>query len=120
MLEFFLSLLLSINSLTFSPSWSEVAQYRADDMAQRDYFSHQTPEGHYAYQVLGDRSYSAGAELLARTDNPDSAWAAFNALWASPTHRSYLRSWEFDRVGIGIAHRGSMTYYVVLLCGGCW
>jgi uncharacterized protein YkwD len=76
-----------------------IALEHAEDMAQRNYFSHTTPEGlnplvryeraHYAYSYLG--------ENLALDSDVTSASAA---LWHSLEHRSNILQPHFLRVGV--------------------
>lgn len=92
-----------INSLRENSSLDLAAQSKAKDMAQRDYWSHDTPDGsppwifvasqHYSYQKLGE-NLAAGF---------DSEQAAINGWMASPPHKENILDPNFDEVGFGVA-----------------
>jgi uncharacterized protein YkwD len=83
------------------------AQAHSDDMAARNYFGHQSPEGHR----LGERLAAAGvrhhgaAENLARV--PGGPRDAVATWMASATHRRNLLNCDYTHHGIGV-------------CGGRW
>lgn len=85
------------------------AQAKAEDMANRNYWSHNTPEGNppwifvnnqgYAYQKLG--------ENLAAGFNDEQA--AINGWLASPPHKENLMDTSFSEVGFGFANNPDYT-----------
>jgi len=91
-------------TLVLSTQLSAAATTKAQDMAKRDYWSHNTPDGTppwsfvtatgYSYQVLGEN-------LAAGFDNEQ---AAVNAWMASPPHRENLLDPSYTEVGFGFAN----------------
>lgn len=90
-------------SLALNGRLSRAAQQKATDMAKRDYWSHDTPEGKtpwtfvdaqgYSYQVVGENlayGFSENQEVV-------------NGWLNSPSHRDNLLSRGFTDVGFGIA-----------------
>lgn len=80
---------------------SEVAQAHAEDMAQRDYFSHSSPEGKQA----GFRLRFAGVHWRTWGENiatyhPTSS-AVMKAWMNSSGHRANILNRNFGRIGIG-------------------
>jgi uncharacterized protein YkwD len=90
--------------LTYNQSLSEAAQAKANDMAKRDYWSHNTPEGTLP-QVFADKAgyrYAAIGENLAY--GFDGSAATINAWLSSSEHRANVLGEEFQEVGFGIAN----------------
>lgn len=82
---------------------TEAAQARADDMAARQYYGHETPEG-VDFGANVDRagySYSAVAENIAR--GQESVDEVVDGWLASPGHRANLLNSAFTDVGFGFA-----------------
>ena len=81
---------------------AEVARRHSQDMLDRGYFAHLSPEG----AGLPDRLRAAGiqtrhsAENLARSPSVAEAHAS---LMRSPAHAANILTTEMDRVGIGVA-----------------
>jgi uncharacterized protein YkwD len=79
-----------------------VAQGHSDDMAARNYFGHQSPEGHR----LGERLAAAGvrhhgaAENLARV--PGGARDAVGTWMASAVHRRNMLNCAYTHHGLGV------------------
>lgn len=91
--------LLSLNS-----ELQRAAQAKAQDMASRDYWSHETPEGSPPWVFFSNVGYhyqKAGENLAAGFDNEQ---AAINAWLASPAHRHNLLDPAYRDVGFGIAN----------------
>ncbi|HEY1041610.1 MAG TPA: CAP domain-containing protein [Candidatus Paceibacterota bacterium] len=98
------------------PLLSLAAQAKAEDMAQRGYFSHVDPDGiaPWAWYDAVDYTYRYAGENLAVnfTDSKDieEAWIA------SPTHYANLIKPQYTRTGVGLAegvYKGNKTTYVV-------
>lgn len=78
---------------------AQVAAERSRDMAARGYFSHQTPEGLWVWDILAARGISAPyvGENLGRNGDP----ATLVGMWMeSPAHRKNVLAAHFTRVGI--------------------
>lgn len=95
------------------------ARIRAEDMALRDYFSHEGAGGDTASSLLRGYgvAYTMAGENLARNNYPaaESAEVAFSALMESATHRDNILSPQFTHVGVASSEDGDgMTYYVMV------
>lgn len=102
-------------SLAWSPSLARVAQYRAQDMLNRNYFSHYDPStGQLAFVQLlhlWGIPYSSAGENIAWSTNP--SMAAINTMFMnSPEHRANILGGTYHRAGIGVASNGVKTMVV--------
>ena len=92
-----------------------VALAHSQDMVDRHYMAHESPEGKNALDRL-DRAHVTGfslaAENLGITDRPDPNREILRAWIASEVHRTNLFSPPFNATGIGIARapNGSLVY----------
>lgn len=104
------SLLVENSQLTMA------AEAKARDMAERSYFSHQTPEGEDPWVFL-DRvgyPYTIAGENLAVNFNKSTT--VTTAWMNSPAHRANILNGEFTEIGIGIApgiYKGRQATFVV-------
>ena len=92
-----------VRELVIDEKLSEVAQAHAEDMARRNYFSHETPEGVNPFRRMqkGGVHFVRAAENIAM--GPVTAQRVF-ALWMdSPGHRQNLLSDAYGRQGLGFA-----------------
>jgi uncharacterized protein YkwD len=101
-----------VASLSLDPCLTAIANARANDMLQRNYFSHVTPEG----RVPPDYMRAAGCPFRYAGENiaeaPDPLFA-INELWNSPEHRRNTLNVHFHRVGVGVVTRPDGTEIVV-------
>jgi uncharacterized protein YkwD len=85
---------------------ANVARWRSDDMASRNYFSHDIG-GYLVFSVLRDTGYSyrtAGENLAYNYYTEDrSVSEAHAALLRSPSHRENMLRPDFTHAGIGVA-----------------
>ena len=101
--------------LAYSASLARVAQYRAQDMLNRNYFSHYDPAtGQLAFvqllQLWGIPYTTAGENIAWSTDP---SMAAINAmLMNSPDHRANILKAAYHRMGIGVASNGAKVMVV--------
>ena len=107
-----------VGTLTVHPLLAQVAQAKAEDMAKRGYFSHNTPDGDTFYDLITNAGYQfqAVAENLAVGLAADEALIA--AWMSSPGHRHNLLNEQHTDIGIGIArgrYKGHDTAFVVQL-----
>lgn len=109
-----------LHRLSTSSTLFIAAQKRADDMANREYFSHETPDGDPFWKTLEDVAYEyqyAGENLAVHFYTPEqlvSAWMR------SPGHKANILNPNFEEIGVGIAsgmRNGYKGYYVVQLFG---
>lgn len=92
-----------LTDLEIDPRLALAAQAKANDMAQKGYFAHTSPDGRTLRDWLRDVDYDysyAGENLAVDfTDSADVERAWMN----SPTHRANLLKREYQYVGFGIA-----------------
>lgn len=106
--------------LSLSQRLSDAAQKKAEDMNNRNYWSHQTPEGEEPWRFISQTGYSfqSAGENLAYgfSTNQD----VINGWLQSPAHRANLLSRHFSEVGFGIIdssnfdNRGPSTIVVAI------
>jgi uncharacterized protein YkwD len=113
---------LGLSALTADPFLDKVAQFYAEDMLRRNYFSHYNPEGKTVvdrYAALGGQG--TPGENLAILQHPPAAFippnasllAFFEQGWmGSPTHRPNLVNPKATRFGFGIAGDSDRIYAV--------
>ena len=96
------------------------AQAKADDMARRGYFSHNTPEGKEPWVFLKDAGYSydaAGENLAVNfVESSDVTRAWMN----SPGHRANILNGKYTEIGIATAqgtYKGNDAIFVVQYFG---
>lgn len=105
-----------LSLLRSNPLLEQAARAKAEDMATREYFSHETPEGKEPWIFLDTARYEygyAGENLAVNfTDSKD----VTDAWLLSPTHRANLLNPHFSEIGIGIAtgtYQGKEAVFVV-------
>jgi uncharacterized protein YkwD len=101
--------------LAYSASLARVAQYRAQDMLNRNYFSHYDPStGQLAFVGLlrlWGIPYSTAGENIAWSTNP--SMAGINTMFMnSPDHRANILKAAYHRVGLGVASNGAKIMVV--------
>jgi uncharacterized protein YkwD len=99
-----------LGALCLSPILTPLARARSEDMLDRGYFSHYTPEGATVMDQIerlgydGPNAYYLAGENLAKggdgtdTDTPE---YMFEGLMHSPGHKENILREEFTEVGIG-------------------
>ncbi|OHB14103.1 MAG: hypothetical protein A3G05_01895 [Candidatus Zambryskibacteria bacterium RIFCSPLOWO2_12_FULL_45_14] len=110
----------NINPLTFNPVLAEAAQLKANDMAEKSYFAHTSPEGKTPWYWFTESGYNflyAGENLAVNfVDSEDVVLAWMN----SPGHRANIVNNNFTEIGIAMAsgrYNGQDSIYVVQLFG---
>ena len=98
-----------VSSLSLNAKLDAAAQAKAEDMAARNYWSHNTPEGNppwgfvtaqgYAYQKLGENLATGFSDEQ----------ATINGWMASPPHRENLLDPAYKEVGFGYANNPNYT-----------
>jgi uncharacterized protein YkwD len=101
--------------LAYSASLARVAQYRAQDMLNRNYFSHYDPStGQLAFVQLlhvWGIPYGTAGENIAWSTDP--SMAAINTMFMnSPDHRTNILKAAYHRIGIGVASNGAKIMVV--------
>jgi len=104
-----------VGGLSSSGALTRVAQYRAQDMLNRNYFSHYDPStGQLAFLQLfrlWGIGYTAAGENIAWSTNP--SMAGINTMFMnSPEHRANILNPAYHHLGIGVARSGAKTIVV--------
>lgn len=107
-------------SLKLSNELNTAAQAKAEDMAQRDYWSHVTPDGHAPWIFIDQTGYryEKAAENLAYGFN--NSHEVITGWLNSPEHKANLLDNTYSEVGFGVVeasdyqHSGSETIVVAL------
>ncbi|WP_050986770.1 CAP domain-containing protein [Streptomyces somaliensis] len=88
------------------------AQGHADDMAARDYYAHDTPEGRGPGDRIGAAGYrwSTWAENIHR--GPGDPAAAVRGWMESPGHRANILNCAFRDIGVGVTLRSNGPWWV--------
>jgi uncharacterized protein YkwD len=89
-----------------------LARNYAQDMVNRNYFSHYNPEGQSPFDRLKQAgiSYSAAGENIGVNQSVEKAEAAF---MNSSGHRANILNSSYTKVGIGVAYDKSGNIYIV-------
>lgn len=87
-----------------NPKLAASAFAKAKDMAEREYFSHETPDGRRLENFLRDINYKyiyAGENLAIGYFDAESVLSAWKE---SPTHRANLLDSDYTEIGVGMAN----------------
>ncbi|MGV3531504.1 MAG: CAP domain-containing protein [Chthoniobacteraceae bacterium] len=110
-------------TLKIDPVLSQVARARAADMARRDYFAHNSPDGQSPNALVRKAGYELPASYPSNGNNVesiaagrDSASATWNDWMGSGSHKRHLLGEssfyaEQTAVGIGYVFDGGSTYH---------
>ncbi len=103
-------------ALSIDPLLSAAAQRKANDMAARGYFSHNSPTGMSPWQWFTAVGYSyrhAGENLALNFTDP----AQLEQVWmSSAAHRANIVKSVYTEVGVGVAegmYRGKKATFIV-------
>jgi len=109
-----------IHTLSVNPMLVEAARLKAEDMATRGYFSHNSPDGETPWYWFNEAGYEfayAGENLAVFFgDSKDVERAWMN----SPAHRANILNSNFTEIGIATAdglYQGQQTTFVVQMFG---
>lgn len=111
---------LGLAALTPHAALQMAAQRKADDMAKKGYFAHQSPDGSQPWDWIANAGYrykNAGENLAVNfVDSAD-----VTAAWmASPGHRANILNGSYTEVGIATAegiYKGKPATFVVEMFG---
>ncbi|WP_051755711.1 CAP domain-containing protein [Kitasatospora purpeofusca] len=88
--------------LTVDPKLTTAAQFHSDDMADRNFFDHASPDGYHAdhrIEAAGYRWSSWGENIARGQKDP----AAVMESWMnSPGHRANILNCSFKQIGVGV------------------
>ncbi len=106
----------NLSSLSANILLEQAAQKKANDMAEKGYFAHNSPDGKtpwYWFQDVGYDYAAAGENLAVNfTDSKD----VTEAWMRSPTHRANILNNNYTEIGIATAHgkyKGKEAIFVV-------
>lgn len=94
-----------LEKMTFDDKLRDLARAHSNDMFQRGYFSHYTPEGLSPFDRMEKAGISyqyAGENLALAPSTP----LAMQGLMNSPGHRANILNANFHKVGIGVIDGG--------------
>jgi uncharacterized protein YkwD len=104
------------------PTLVNIARGRSEDMAQRGYFDHYTPEGTTVFDILAQYGvlYSYAGENLAYDTYPDdeAVAVAIRQLMASPPHRANILNVHYTMIGVGLATDATGAHYFTMVFVG--
>ncbi len=107
-------------TLTVNPKLEAAAKLKADDMAARGYFAHNTPDGRTPWWFIDQMGYfydAAGENLAVNfTESSD----VTDAWMRSPLHRANIVNGNFTEIGIATAqgvYKGKEAIFVVQMFG---
>ncbi len=100
------------SSLVLSGTLGDAALYHAKDMADENYFSHDSQNPYEVWYKRIDRftPYEVGGENIAY--GYSTAASAFNGWMNSPGHKRNIMDCSFDRVGFGYAEQSGRKLWV--------
>ncbi|MDP4161936.1 MAG: SafA/ExsA family spore coat assembly protein [Bacillota bacterium] len=101
----------SLPPLTADWELSRVARYKANDMRDKNYFSHTSPTYGDPFTMMknfGISYHSDGENIAAGQLTPQEVVTAW---MNSPGHRANILSRSFTRIGVGFSKGGSQRYY---------
>ncbi len=107
-----------LSPLSYSQELAKVAYSHSKDMADRNYFSHNTPEGLSPFDRMKNAgiSYkSAGENIAAGQQTPE---AVVDAWMNSDGHRANILNASYTKMGIGYVYGGSYGIYWTQLFAG--
>lgn len=94
-----------------NPMLNSIARSRSQDMLNRNYFSHHTPEGKNIFNILVENGimYAYGAENLSQASPPSwgSPEAVVNNWMSSGLHRENMLNPHFGQLGLGVVDSGN-------------
>lgn len=109
-----------VPTLKYNAQLAAAARAKGEDMINRDYWAHVSPDGTQPWKFFSDAGYKyryAGENLAKDFSSPDSAVEAW---MASPSHKENLLSSKYDEVGIAVVEgdlNGEDTTIIVQLFG---
>lgn len=108
-----------LQTLISNPVLNNIARSRSQDMINRGYFSHYTPEGKNIGMILQENGimYACSAENLSQASPP--SWGSpetiINLWMGSSLHRANLLNPHFGQLGIGVIDAGGRRVVTLIL-----
>ena len=95
----------AVKVLVFDENLRDIARAHSEDMFEKSYFSHYSPEN----QTVADRALKAGVDFLVIGENlayAPSVELAEQGLMNSEGHRANILSQDYGKIGIGVIDGG--------------
>lgn len=99
-----------LSALRWNDTLAQVARQHSQDMAQRNFFGHQNPDGAAADTRLKQAGYKYTACAENIVAGHENAFRTLNALVNSETHRYNLLTPNCDETGVGWIQSGQSKY----------
>ncbi|NLX06097.1 MAG: CAP domain-containing protein [Phycisphaerae bacterium] len=103
--------------LTWNATLAEAAAAHGEDMIERNYFDHESPEGENVADRVTARGYVymlVGENIAAGQDSPEEV---VDAWMNSEGHRANILRPEFIELGVGVKRNYAGRYYWVQVFG---
>lgn len=100
------------SELALNPQLNQSAQAKCHDMVEKNYWSHNAPDGTEPWVFIQDQGllYDRAGENLASSFTD--THTVVHAWLVSPAHRDNMLDVEYDQVGFGICKSSSQTFVV--------
>ena len=99
-----------LNAIAYEPTLTYVAKYRSQDLIDRNYWSHYTPEGTTVFNIFkaDGVKYKIGGENLGQATPADigTPEAFMNAWENSPSHNANMLRQGYNYIGVGMVESG--------------
>jgi len=99
-----------LNAIAYEPTLTYVAKYRSQDLIDRNYWSHYTPEGTTVFNLFkaDGVKYKIGGENLGQATPADigTPEAFMNAWENSPSHNANMLRQGYNYIGVGMVESG--------------
>jgi uncharacterized protein YkwD len=99
-----------LNAIAYEPTLTYIAKYRSQDLIDRNYWSHYTPEGTTVFNLFKANGvkYKIGGENLGQATpagigTPE---AFMNAWENSPSHNANMLRVGYNYIGVGMVENG--------------
>ncbi len=99
-----------LNAIAFDPTLTYIAKFRSQDLMDRNYWSHYTPEGTTVFNLFRANGvkYKIGGENLGQATpagigTPE---AFMNAWQNSPSHNANMLRAGYNHIGVGMVDNG--------------
>jgi uncharacterized protein YkwD len=113
-----------LKALCVHPALMKAARYHSQDMLDRDYSSHTSPDGEtvkerlerFGYTFSGYSYYKYGENITRSYDFSSGPDNCFNWWMSSSGHKSNILSKDFRNIGIGVRVGTFKTYSNTTMC----
>ena len=100
-----------LNAIAYDPTLTYVAKFRSQDLIDRNYWSHYTPEGTTVFNLFRANGvkYKIGGENLGQAVPADigSPEAFMNAWKNSSSHNANMLRQGYNYIGVGMVENGN-------------